>query len=194
LVISGAEILAKVDGIGGYDRVVIGVKGFALNRRQFFKDEGLGIGDICLEMPIKDFCIMPFPEKSAHVGVVVAPTQDAEKIGAGNDDASRGPKNTGHFIQQRDGLFDVFEDIESSDNVDGTIGKGECVAVVDVKMAGLFPGQGDIRFGDLHAVGLKASREEGMDDLADAAADIEDYGLGRFRMPESPFIFMMEGF
>ena len=125
-------------------------------------------------MTKKGFCIASFLEKASHVRMVVVPAKDAQKVGTGDDDSPAGTKNSGHFIQQGDGVLDVLQDVESSDHIDGMICKGQCAAIVEMEVARMLASQSQVRLRNLDTKGLTALFGQGTNNLPDPATDIQD--------------------
>src|ERR1700677_52382 len=78
--------------------------------------------------------------EGAPVGVVVAQTEDAEEVGAGEDEGAAGAEDAGEFVEEGGGLVDVFEDIEGADGGVGVIGGGDGAAVEDVARGAVLAG------------------------------------------------------
>ena len=77
--------------------------------------------------------------------MVIAPAQDAQKIGAGDDDAPPRAKHPGHLVQQSDGVLHMFQDVERTHHVNRLIGQWQCRAVIELKVARMLAGQGKVR-------------------------------------------------
>ena len=71
----------------------------------------------------------------------------------------------------------MFQDVEGADGVKMSVGKGKTFAVVKRATTGPSIGFSNVWFRDVHALSVQPAISQLLDDLADAAADVENSSL-----------------
>lgn len=177
---SAAVLLDKklhLQGICHHNGVIIGREGFLDNGRHSLEADFAGL---LLNLPLNGeeaAGVSHFVPKASHSGVIISPAEDAKEVGAGNHQAPRSSQHSRKFADKAFWLVHVFQDIEGADSVKMPINKGKMLAVV--KRAAACPpiGLSNVWLRDIHTLSVETAILQLLDDLADAAADVENSSL-----------------
>ena len=105
--------------------------------------------------------------------MVVFPAYNPEKVWTGNNHSAFRAKHPAGFIQKMNGIFDMLQHIECPHRLKGLIGKRNPVAVVNLASVRMRFRKVDAGFRDVDSMRAKTLIFEGLNNLSDAAPDIQ---------------------
>ena len=166
-----------LQGICRHDGVVIGREGFLDDGRHSLEANAVG-GLFDLSSNGQETAgVVHFVSPASHSGVIISPAEDAKEVGAGNHQATQRSQHSRQFADEVFRLVHVFQDVEGADGVKMSVGKGKALAVVKRATAGPPIGFSNVWFRDVHALSVQPAISQLLDDLADAAANVENSSL-----------------
>ena len=120
--------------------------------------------------------VVPLVAEAPHARMVIAPTEEAQEVGAAEDDASARGADADRLGDEAFRILHMFHHVQCTDSLEIPVRVGESVAVIQQASVGEGLGALDVRCRDIHAVRLEALLGQLGHDLADAASDVQHPG------------------